>query len=175
MKKTHQSCSRGFTALELLIVIAIIGILIAVAMTGISVARARARDNVRVSDIKNIVLTLQQYHDVCRQYPNQIYGNNLALIANGCPSGINWGTFIGDTVPLDPDGITEYEYIAFQIFSGSTCVGYHIGATLERDDNKALNTDDDKSSVGGLTPTCSGGTAFDGNPNPDDVYDIYKN
>jgi len=170
---TSSNKKRAFTALELLIVIAIIGILISIALSGINFSRKRTRDNIRVSDIKNITLALQQYHDVCRQYPADIY-IDTPYSNNGCPQNINWGTFMNNNIPKDPSG-SNYEYVSFQILSQSRCVGYHIGAIFEDSSHKALDTDDDQAvSNGG---TC-GGNDFDGNPPPgsteDIMYDIYK-
>ena len=166
---------KGFTALELLVVLAIITILIAVALTGIDLSRERSRDNVRVSDIQLIQLGLQQYYDVCRQYPDSIY-DMTASNNNGCPSnsGAHWASFMSDDTPKDPNG-SDYYYMGVETFAGQTrCIGYHLGADLEQDDSQHLDTDDDGDSSN-VTQRCDlNSSGFDGretvNPTRYDVF-----
>ena len=167
---------KGFTVLEFLVVIAIIGILVAVALTGIDLSRQRARDNTRISDVQNIILSLQQYHDVCREYPYDIYDLGSD---NGCPSGITWESFVGailedGMMPITPDG-ADYTYVGISVFgSNPRCIGYHIGVKLEQEDNKVLNADDDADSTG--LPWCGTLSGFDASPVPGEIfYDIIVN
>ncbi len=53
ISKLHQ---RGFTLVELLVVIAVIGILVSIVFLGLSEARAKSRDKARVSDLKQLEL-----------------------------------------------------------------------------------------------------------------------
>jgi prepilin-type N-terminal cleavage/methylation domain-containing protein/prepilin-type processing-associated H-X9-DG protein len=59
----------GFTLVELLVVIAIIGILVALLLPAIQAAREAARRTQCVSNMHNIGLAAQNYHDVRRQLP----------------------------------------------------------------------------------------------------------
>jgi general secretion pathway protein G len=61
--------ARGFTVVELLIVIVVIGILAAVSMVAYSTVQQRARDAKRVSDAKNIVKALESYKASNGNYP----------------------------------------------------------------------------------------------------------
>lgn len=57
----HQK-QKGFTLIELLVVIAIIGTLSGVVLVSLQGARAKARDAVRKSDIRQVVTAMQLYY-----------------------------------------------------------------------------------------------------------------
>jgi prepilin-type N-terminal cleavage/methylation domain-containing protein/prepilin-type processing-associated H-X9-DG protein len=59
----------GFTLVELLVVIAIIGILVALLLPAIQAAREAARRAQCVSNMHNIGLAVQNYHDARKQLP----------------------------------------------------------------------------------------------------------
>lgn len=60
---------RGFTLVELLVVLAVTGTLTAIVITSAVVSRANARDLRRISDMKEIQLALAIYYDVKKEYP----------------------------------------------------------------------------------------------------------
>jgi len=174
--KHNTFYSKGFTALELLVVLGIIGILISVALTGIDLSRKRARDNARIADVQNIILSLEQYHDTCREYPENIYATT-PFTSNGCSTGTSWESFMSAT-PLDQDGVTEYLFTGIRTSPGGRCTGYHIGTVLEQDNNKSLQADSDVDSLNDYKCDLSTGY-FDGDeaslPPGQNVYDVYKN
>jgi prepilin-type N-terminal cleavage/methylation domain-containing protein len=61
--------SRAFTLVELLIVIAIIGLLASVIMVALSSARVRARDAKRLSEVQQTAKALELYFNQCNAYP----------------------------------------------------------------------------------------------------------
>jgi prepilin-type N-terminal cleavage/methylation domain-containing protein len=63
---------KGFTLVELLVVMAILGILIAVAIAGIAIVQRASRDNVRQRDLTSIKGVLEDYYGSIRtrQYPD---------------------------------------------------------------------------------------------------------
>jgi len=66
---SRRRSSVGFTLVELLVVIAIIGILVALLLPAIQSAREAARRAQCTSNMKNLAIALQNYHDVHKHFP----------------------------------------------------------------------------------------------------------
>lgn len=64
------SSNDGFTLLELIVVVAVIGILAAIAIQQFQLHRARAIDASMRSDLKNAALAMESYYGEFLQYPN---------------------------------------------------------------------------------------------------------
>ena len=108
---------RGFTLVELLIVIAIIGILTMVVVSSTGPARARSRDDRRIADLKTIQLGLALYFDHYRSYPTPDEG--LSKLTDEDQGFL-------PSIPTDPKTGALYEYTT----SGGD-KHYCLGATLE--------------------------------------------
>lgn len=65
-KETSQ---KGFTLIEMIVVVAIIGILTTIVLAALNQARAKARDADRYADLKQVQLALEIYRDVHGEYP----------------------------------------------------------------------------------------------------------
>lgn len=130
---------KAFTLVELLVVMAIIGVLASLAVGNFRTAQARGRDATRKSDLKQIAHALELYYADYGQYPNA----SGTLIA-GCPStpvpgtACTWGTgWFRDsdtkttyfkTLPADP--VSQYNYY-YRIVPASNNQKYQIFAYLE--------------------------------------------
>ncbi len=71
--------SAGFTLVELLVVISIIGLLSSVVLTSVNSARMKARDARRLADIKQIQNAMQIYYEDNGAYPPVTYGPQGSL------------------------------------------------------------------------------------------------
>lgn len=146
--------ARGFTLVEMLVVIAIIGILYLIVFGSVSDSKKRGRDSKRIADIGVIQLALERYYDEFKKYPDQLDLNTD-------------GFFDDDTsVPTKDTLGNSYQYKTLNSTNTSICTSncqsYHLGATLELYNN-VLEDDADTADatigfVGGDDKDCDGGT-----------------
>lgn len=103
--------SKGFTLVELLIAIAVIGVISAIGVSTYGGVREKAQDSVRKSDLQGIAAALELYYAKHGEYP---------IDATPCPKQSNvlyihpgneeFLRFITGTLPKDPKLNTEYCY-----------------------------------------------------------------
>ena len=133
-----QRLSRGFTIVELLIVIVVIAILAAITTVAYNGIQGRARDSQRVTDLRAIVKALELYKTSNGAYPNANPTANASgwevsttgtaatnfLAALVSTSGISKVPVdpvnTGDPANLNPSrGANEYEYFYFLYPAGA--------------------------------------------------------
>lgn len=135
----------GFTIVELLIVIVVIGILAAIVIVAFNGVQGRAKDTQRDSDLKSVQKALELYYIDNGGYPRcNATGANLSPFANSsgtitaCLSDDLIPKYIG-SLPKDPtsDGAQyEYRYAAGYKKRTSGTFGFDNGPT----DNYILGT-----------------------------------
>lgn len=136
---------RGFTVVELLVVIAVVSLLSSVVFATSSGMRERSRDRRLLSDIKQIQTALELYYNSNNNYPSGLYGV-------GATNGLTNGGYM-PAVPYQPKGASiPYRY-AYCTAPG-TWLYYHLGGSLEGNEAAIMNTDRDCISSG-LTPDCA--------------------
>ncbi len=154
-------------------------------MANLVVARQKSRDARRISDIKNIQLSLEEFYNANLYYPRNIYTD----------ATFHSSAFM-QVVPYDPNGASActtgaqascYVYAALNATgSGTACtsghaLGYHLAAVMEnntavaQDADATANTGDtcagsQKADYDGQATACSGtSAASDGS---DNCYDV---
>jgi prepilin-type N-terminal cleavage/methylation domain-containing protein len=140
---------KGFTLIEMLVVISIIGILATIVIANMAGVRERARDAQRKSDISQIQKAMEMYKNA--QSP-VAYPANLGLLA----------TAYMQTVPQDPScpagTCSTGRYIYTYVRNASDSLQYTFWTCLE---NKS---DGQRDSVRGITsvPACYSGCEASG-------------
>ena len=77
---------QGFTLLELIVVVAVLGILMAIAIQQFSLYRSRATDAAMRSDLKNAALAMESYYGEFLDYPVSV--NALRLVGYRNTNGV---------------------------------------------------------------------------------------
>lgn len=108
-----QSSKRGFTIIELLVAIVIIGILATIMIVSYSGIQQRSRDSRRSSDVTQLKIAIQKYHADQSQYPGVCPGGDDAeCAASSLATALS--TYI-KAIPHDPtntaDSATDYRYV----------------------------------------------------------------
>ena len=85
-KQPGRKRDAGFTLLELLITVAILGILAAVAIQNVSLYRARSIDSSMRSDLRNAAMAMESYYGEFLTYPAS--PSTLLLIGYRRTSGV---------------------------------------------------------------------------------------
>ena|SRR3989344_5794050 len=133
---------KGFTLIEILIVISIIGLLASVVLVNLGGFRAKGRDSRRIADLRTLQNTLELYFGVNNKYPSAI----TELISPEL--GVS-------RLPQDPGTNLDYSY-CYKNDAGGNPTSYIVGAKLEGK-NVALDSDEDDTTgyTCGATTDCS--------------------
>lgn len=126
-----SAATNGFTLIEILVVMVIIGILAALSIGGFQSSQLKARDAKRKSDLKQITNALEFYRSDRGQYPEsdggQIVGCGDIDNPVACTWGEPWldenGTLYMSELPADPRSNLAFAYVSdaegsyYQVFA----------------------------------------------------------
>ena len=126
---------RGFTLVELLVVIAIIALLSTLSVVALNSARAKARDARRLSDIKQIRTALEMYFDSNMKYPDPLNSSSTLGTGNfACLTSAGWATsgcsgiIFMQKVPSDPQSPRVYQY--YKVDDTHYRISYYLEGSL---------------------------------------------
>lgn len=126
---------RGFTLIEILIVVSIIGLLASIVLVGLGAFRTSGRDARRIADLRETQNALELYYTKFQKYPALGGGDSWTSLTNSLVNaGIGVSSISND--PLHPDRTYRYGV-------ASDGQNYVLAATLEDSGNPALKNDPD--------------------------------
>lgn len=100
---------KGFTIVELLIVIVVIGILAAITIVAYNGIQKRTRDSTRTADTTGVMKAIEMYKAINGTYPDACGGNDVGCVLT------NLNTYLIPNylskLPTDPNSSTPYQYV----------------------------------------------------------------
>lgn len=110
MKFNRKRHSSGFTFLEIMLVVVIIGILAATVGVNLAKRTEKARNNAAKTQIGNFETALQLFESECGRYPTSTEGlGALRSKPSDIPEDMYEGPYLSKPVPKDPWG-HDYVY-----------------------------------------------------------------
>jgi prepilin-type N-terminal cleavage/methylation domain-containing protein len=136
-----KTARKGFTLIEILIVVAIIAILASVVLVGLGPTQQAGRDARRISDLSEVQNGLELYYNKCGFYPgvSATACDPTASTGYSTMSAALIGVGIGiSSVPVDPTNSGTHVY-SFAT-NGASATSYVLGAVLENVNNSVFAT-----------------------------------
>ncbi len=129
---------RGFTLIELIVVIAIISVLSSVILTSLSTSRGKARDAKRTREFSEVRKALELFRATYNRYPSSADGGcswnhtsaSYAFNSTGCLQALVTNGYISQ-LPQDPKAGSFYSYDNWCNGVGSNNQQFRLWTTSE--------------------------------------------
>lgn len=126
----------GFTLIELIVVIAILGILATIGLTSFRASQIKSRDAKRKSDLEQVQRALEIYMNDVGHYPNSTTeGGIIDSFLWGAEFSDAKGTMYMKELPKDSNSSSEYCYKSVAVPAVAT--SYKLYAKLENSQDPA--------------------------------------
>ena len=164
VSKIEKNKRKGFTLIEMLIVIALIGILAGVVISVINIPKtqARSRDSKRVGDVKRIQTALELYFADNRKYPVSTSWKNVQNISELLPYIDPMPVDTGESISNTSQRCYSFPTREYKYGTNSSGGGYVLMATMELTESANPSK---CSSISNCAPSkgfpCSGSTPTD--------------
>jgi len=133
----HRSKSKGFTLLELMIVMILLSILALLLIGNYMSSIKKGRDSRRKNDLNQIQRALEMYYEDTNRYPvltdAELFGKKLC---NTAPDWNNCTKSYMVKVPTDPNSNYSYHYVTDGTSSPQF---YYIYSAIENDQDQSQN------------------------------------
>jgi len=138
MFKQELSKQKGFTLIEMVVVIAVMGILMGLAFQGFATIQQNARDTHRISDLRTVQTQLELYFARCGHYPTAVVGCGTPAPSTA-QGTLPWATLVsrleGTVVGAGETPMPFVAGLPYVYHFGPNGLSYVIGATMERRGN----------------------------------------
>jgi prepilin-type N-terminal cleavage/methylation domain-containing protein len=163
-----MSIRRGFTIVELLVVVSIIGILMALIIPAVQSSRESARQSECLNKIRQVGIALQSYHAQQKSFPaGAIYRADPA--SPGAPhSSARWSTLVMILPYLENNTLHKQLRLDLPLYSGLGVHPEHTGKVSQVLSEFLCASDTSYEQTPGFGPTnfavCTGSGSNSGNP-----------
>ncbi len=128
--------NKGFTLIEMLVVVAVIGLLASLILVGLSSFRTRGRDTRRVADTKEVQNGLELYYMKNGRYPTASSWQDLETALVNAGIGVN-------KIPQDPNYSSSNPEATYRYGVSDDGQHYVIGVKIEDEDANSSLLDSD--------------------------------
>lgn len=139
--KKRWAAKKGFTIIELLVVIVVIGILVGITLVSYSGIQQRSRDSTRGSDITQLKIAIEKYHADNSQYP-AICGDDAGCLMTSLATPLL--PYLS-AIPRDPQYVAmpgnDYAYVRGPLINDSYAIKvvYEAKAVCKTGQNVNIN------------------------------------
>lgn len=138
--KTNKTNQKGFTLIELIIVMIILGVLMTIGINAFRSSQMKGRDSKRKAELKNVASALELYNNDYGEYPDDNAVGEIVACGTGT-SVCGWGSAFEDQndtlymARLPKDARSGYNYVYDVGVANGKNVSFQLYARLENTDD----------------------------------------